>query len=92
MVEIVEQDYDRALEYADEVIDEFAERRGQPFGWSQFAFEAVDDGNTVGAIVGLQVVRLVVYRIHFSRGVISQIGCWWSAHGSCGISCNGNGA
>ena len=55
MIEIVEQEYDSALEYTNEVIDEFGERCGQPFGWSQFAFEALSDGNTVGAIVGYRL-------------------------------------
>ena len=55
MIEITEQDYDSALEYTNKLIDEFGELRGQPFGWSQFAFEALDDGNKVGAIVGYRL-------------------------------------
>ena len=55
MIEIVEQEYDSAFEYTNRVIDEFGELRGQPFGWSQFAFEAQSDGNTVGAIVGYRL-------------------------------------
>ena len=55
MIEITEQDYDRAFEFTNEVIDRFGEQRGQPFGWSQFAFEALDNGERVGAIVGYRL-------------------------------------
>ena len=55
MIEICEQDYEGAFDYTNEIIDRFADVCGQPFGWSQFAFEALDNGERVGAIVGYRL-------------------------------------
>ena len=55
MIEICEQDYESASDFTDDAIDEFAETCGQPFGWDQFAFEALDNGETVGAIIGYRL-------------------------------------
>ena len=55
MIEICEQDYESTFDYTNEIIDRFAEACGQPFGWSQFAFEALDNGERVGAIVGYRL-------------------------------------
>ena len=66
MIEIVEQDYDNAFDYTNDVIDRFAEHRGHPFGWSQFAFEALDDGNRVGAIVGYRLYDWLYIEMEWS--------------------------
>jgi GNAT superfamily N-acetyltransferase len=55
MIEIGEQDYESAQEYIDVIIESFAEDCGQPFGWSEFAYEALDNGERVGAIVGFRL-------------------------------------
>jgi len=55
MIEIREQDYESVQDFTDNIIDRFAEVRGQPFGWDQFAFEALDNGERVGAIVGYKL-------------------------------------
>ena len=55
MIEISEQDYESVQEYIDGIIESFAETCGQPFGWSQFAFEAFDNGERVGAIIGYRL-------------------------------------
>ena len=52
MIEITKQDYEKVTDFTDDVIDSYAEARGQPFGWEQFAFEAVNNGERVGAVVG----------------------------------------
>ncbi len=55
MIEIREQDYESIQDYTDDIIDRFAEACGQPFGWNQFAFEALDNGERVGATVGYRL-------------------------------------
>lgn len=55
MIEICEQNYESTIDYTDEIIGRFADSCGQPFGWSQFAFEALDNGERVGAIVGYRL-------------------------------------
>jgi hypothetical protein len=52
MIEISEQDYESVEEFKDGIINSFAEARGQPFGWGQFAFEALDNGERVGVVMG----------------------------------------
>jgi hypothetical protein len=51
MIEISEQDYESVSGFKDDIIDRFAEARGQPFGWEQFTFEALDNGERVGTIM-----------------------------------------
>jgi GNAT superfamily N-acetyltransferase len=55
MIEIVKQDYEKVTGFTDDVIDSFAEACGQPFGWDQMAFEAIDKGERVGAVVGYRL-------------------------------------
>ena len=55
MIEIREQDDEHVRDFIDDIIDRFGEARGQPFGYSQFAFEAVDKGERIGAIVGFRL-------------------------------------
>ena len=79
MIEICEQDYESTFDYTNEIIDRFAEACGQPFGWSQFAFEALDNGERVGAIVGyrlydwLYVEFITVTESSRGSGVGSQL-------------------
>ena len=55
MTEIREQDDENVRDFIDGIIDQFGEASGQPFGWSQFAFDAVDSGERIGAIVGFRL-------------------------------------
>ena len=55
MIEIRVQDDENVRDFIDDIIDRFGEARGQPFGYSQFAFEAVDNGERIGAIVGFRL-------------------------------------
>lgn len=55
MIEIIKQDYEKVSSFTDDVIDTFAEACGQPFGWEQMAFEAIDNGERVGAVVGFRL-------------------------------------
>jgi GNAT superfamily N-acetyltransferase len=55
MIEICEQDYEKTLDFTDEIIDRYAEKSGQSFDWSKFAFEALDNGVKVGAVVGYRL-------------------------------------
>ena len=55
MIEIREQSYEDVQEFKNEVIDSFAEARGHPFGFDEFAFEALDSGETVGTINGYRL-------------------------------------
>ena len=55
MTEIREQDDEHVRDFIDGIIDQFGEACGQPFGWSQFAFDAVDGGERIGAIVGVRL-------------------------------------
>ena len=79
MIEICEQDYESTFDYTNEIIDRFAAACGQPFGWSQFAFEALDNGERVGAIVGyrlydwLYVEFITVTESSRGSGVGSQL-------------------
>jgi GNAT superfamily N-acetyltransferase len=79
MIEIVEQDYENVTNFTDDVIDRFAEACGQPFGWDQVAFEAFDNGERVGAIVGhrlydwLYVEYIVVTESSRGEGVGSML-------------------
>ena len=43
MIEIFDQDYESVGDFKDDIINRFAEARGQPFGWEQFTFEALDN-------------------------------------------------
>jgi GNAT superfamily N-acetyltransferase len=52
MIEISEQQYEDVEEFKNGIINSFAEGRGQPFGWGQFAYEAVDDSERVGVVMG----------------------------------------
>lgn len=79
MIEIREQDYESVQDFTDDIIDSFAEARGQPFGWDQFAFEALNSGERVGVIVGhrlydwLFVEYIVVTENARGAGVGSQL-------------------
>ena len=79
MIEISEQDYESVRDFTDDAIDQFAEARGQPFGWAQFAFEALDNGKRVGTIVGnrlydwLYVEYIVVTEAARGEGVGSRL-------------------
>jgi GNAT superfamily N-acetyltransferase len=55
MIEIREQGYDRVQEFTDGVIDSFADASGHPFGYDEFAFEALDDGKRIGTINGYRL-------------------------------------
>ena len=55
MIEIIEQEYESVQEYKNGIINRFAEACGQPFGWSQFAFEALDNGERVGVVMGYRL-------------------------------------
>ena len=79
MIEIIEQEYEDVEEYKDEIITSFAEARGQPFGWGQYAFEAVEDGERVGVVMGywlddwLYVEYLAVTEASRGKGVGSRL-------------------
>jgi GNAT superfamily N-acetyltransferase len=79
MIEIVEQEYENVEEYKNEIINSFAEVRGQPFGWGQFAYEAVDNGERVGVVMGywlydwLYVEYLAVTETFRGEGVGSRL-------------------
>ena len=79
MTEIKVQDEENVRDFIDDIIDRFGEARGQPFGYSQFAFEALDNGERVGAIVGhrlydwLYVEYLAVAEAARGDGVGSQL-------------------
>ena len=51
MMEIVEQDYENVVPFKNDVIQNFARVRGQPFGFQQYAFEALIDGERVGIVM-----------------------------------------
>ena len=51
MIEIREQDYENVESFKNDVIEDFANVRGQPFGYAQFAFEALNDGERVGIVM-----------------------------------------
>ena len=55
MIEISEQEYESVQEFKDGIINSFAEACGQPFGWSQFAFEALANGERVGVVMGYRL-------------------------------------
>jgi GNAT superfamily N-acetyltransferase len=55
MIEINEQDYESVSDFKNDIINEFAEARGQPFGWEEFTFEALDNGERVGVIMGCRL-------------------------------------
>ena len=55
VIEISEENYESVRDFTDDVIDRFAEARGQPFGWEQFAFKALDNGENAGAIIGYRL-------------------------------------
>ena len=79
MIEISEQEYESVQEYKNEIINSFAEACGQPFGWSQFAFEALDNGERVGVAMGyrlydwLYVEYLAVTDASRGKGVGSRL-------------------
>ena len=79
MIEISEQDYESVSDFKDDVINRFAEARGQPFGWEHFTFEALDNGERVGAIMGcrlydwLYVEYIVVTEASRGEGVGSRL-------------------
>ncbi len=51
MMEIREQDYENVVPFKNDVIQDFAKVSGQPFGFKQFAFEALNEGERVGIIM-----------------------------------------
>lgn len=75
MIRILEQGYEDVSNFTDDAIGRFAEACGQPFGWSQFAFEALENGETVGGIIGyrlydwLYVDYIVVTEASRGKGV-----------------------
>ena len=79
MIEISEQEYEDVEEFKDGIINSFAEARGQPFGWGQFAFEALDNGERVGIVMGywlydwLYVEYLAVTEASRGEGVGSRL-------------------
>ena len=79
MIEISEQDYESVSDFKDDIINRFAEARGQPFGWEQFTFEALDNGERVGTIMGcrlydwLYVDYIVVTEASRGEGVGSRL-------------------
>jgi GNAT superfamily N-acetyltransferase len=79
MIEITEQEYESVEEFKDGIINSFAEDRGQPFGWGQFAFEALDNGERVGVVMGywlydwLYVEYLAVTEASRGEGVGSRL-------------------
>ena len=79
MIEISEQDYGSVCDFKDDLICEFAEARGQPFGWEEFTFEALDNGERVGVIMGcrlydwLYVDYIVVTKASRGEGVGSLL-------------------
>ena len=79
MIEIVEQEYESVEEYKDEIINSFAEVRGEPFGWGQFAYEALDNGERAGVVMGywlydwLYVEYLAVTEAFRGEGVGSRL-------------------
>jgi GNAT superfamily N-acetyltransferase len=52
MIEIFDQEYEAVEEFKDGIINSFGEACGQPFGWGQFAFEAHDNGERIGVVMG----------------------------------------
>ena len=79
MIEISEQEYESVSDFKDGVINSFAGACGQPFGWDQFAFEALDNGERVGTIMGywlydwLFVEYIVVSEASRGKGVGSRL-------------------
>ena len=79
MIEICEQEYESVEEFKNEIINSFAEARGQPFGWDQFAFEALENGERVGVVMGywlydwLYVEYLAVTKASRGEGVGSRL-------------------
>jgi len=79
MIEISEQEYESVQEFKDGIINSFAEACGQPFGWSQFAFEALANGERVGVVMGyrlydwLYVEYIVVTEASRGEGVGSRL-------------------
>lgn len=55
MIEIQKQDYDSVQNFKDDIIDSFAAAQGYPFGYNEFAFEALDDGMRIGTINGYRL-------------------------------------
>ena len=79
MIEISGQEYEGVEEFKNGIINSFAEARGQPFGWGQFAFEALDNGERVGVVMGywlydwLYVEYLAVTEVSRGEGVGSRL-------------------
>ena len=79
MTEIREQDYESVASFKNGIISEFAKIRGQPFGFEQYAFEALNDGERVGVIMcemiydWLYVDYLAVTEAARGSGVGSQL-------------------
>lgn len=55
MFEIRAQNYEGVQTFKDDVIDKFAADQGHPFGYEEFAFEALDDGQRIGSINGYRL-------------------------------------
>ena len=55
MIEIQKQDYGSVQDFKDDIIDGFAADQGHPFGYDEFAFEALDDGMRIGTINGYRL-------------------------------------
>lgn len=55
MIDIQKQDYDSVQDFKDDIIDSFATTQGHPFGYNEFAFEALDDGTRIGTINGYRL-------------------------------------
>ena len=55
MIEIQPQDYESVQDFKNDIIDSFAADQGQPFGYDEFAFEALDGGSRIGTINGYRL-------------------------------------
>ena len=76
MIEIRKQDYETVQEFKDDIIDRFASDQGQPFGYEEFAFEALASGTRVGTINGYRLYDwLYVEFLAVSEG---QRGAMWA--------------
>ena len=52
MIEIRKTETAEVETFRDDILDHFAEIRGHPFGYDEFAFEALKDGTRIGTING----------------------------------------
>ncbi len=78
-MEIREQGYENVVPFKNEVIQDFAKVSGHPFGFEQFAFEALNDGERIGILMcemiyeWLYIDYLAVKESDRGSGVGSQL-------------------